>query len=160
MPDLGVVQKMITRNEIVGAILDACPSFKPGYAALCADGDAELTYIVLGRFAYHLVELHQTGSEAEFFDVAELIERMHAEGDEYVREAATIGLLEGIQNYSGVSELDLVYFRSILRPESQRWWDSINKFWQKEIPFVGADLQTENPMHNKSAHPTAGNVLL
>ena len=151
---------MNTRNEIVGAILDACPSFKPEYAALCADGDAELTYIVLGRFACHLVELHQTGSEAEFSDVAELIERMLIEGDEYVREAATIGLLQGIQNHSGVSEFDPIHFRSILRPESQRWWDSINKFWQKEIPFVGADLLTEKQMHNKSAHPTAGNVLL
>ena len=151
---------MITRNEIVSAILDACPSFKPVYVALCADGDAELPYIVLGRFAYHLVELHQAGSEAEFSDVAELIERMHTEGDDYVREAATIGLLEGIQNHSGVSGFNLVHFRSILRPESQRWWDSINKFWQEEIPFVGADLRTENQSHNKSAHPTAGNVLL
>ena len=151
---------MITRNEIISAILDACPSFKPVHAALCADGDTELIYIVLGRFAYHLVELHQSGSEAEFSDVAELIERMHTEGDDYVREAATIGLLEGIQNHSGVSGSDLVHFRSILRPESQRWWDSINKFWQEEIPFVGADLQTENQSHNKTAHPTAGNVLL
>ena len=89
---------MITRNEIVSGILDACPSFSPVHAALCADGEAELTYIVLGRFADHLVELHQAGSEAEFSDVAELIERIHAEGDDYVREAATIGLLEGIQN--------------------------------------------------------------
>lgn len=149
---------MITRNEIVGAILDACPGFKPVYAALCADGDADLTYIVLGRFACHLVELHQTGSEAEISNVAPLIERMHTEGDEYVRVAATIGLLEGIQNHPGASELDLLHFRSILGPESKRWWDSINKFWQKEIPFVGADLQPENPMHNKSAHPTEGNA--
>ena len=70
----------------------------------------------------------------------EAIERLHLEGDEYVREAATIGALEGIQNVAGNDGIDPEEFVIYLRPESLRWWGQLNEFWEGRIPYVGATI--------------------
>jgi hypothetical protein len=72
--------------------------------------------------------------------VARVIERLHVEGDPYVREAATIGLLEGIQNVWGNNGVDPELFFPFLLPESVRWWKSLNKFWNGESKHVGEGL--------------------
>jgi hypothetical protein len=57
------------------------------------------------------------------------------------KEAATIGLLEGIQNAwqnSGVNPEKLV---SYFLPESLCWWDSLARFWNKEIRYLGVDIK-------------------
>jgi len=48
--------------------------------------------------------LEKANRTEEFPAVFEIIERMHLEGDDYVKEAATIGMLEGIQNVAGIQE--------------------------------------------------------
>jgi hypothetical protein len=69
-----------------------------------------------------------------------VIERLHVEGDSYVREAATIGLLESIQNQWGNNGVDPENFFPFLLPESARWWKSLNKFWTGESKYVGEGL--------------------
>ncbi len=66
-----------------------------------------------------------------------VIERLHLEGTPYVREAATIGLLEGIQNNASHCGLDLAKLTSYLRPESAYWWQQLNDFWEGKIRVVG-----------------------
>jgi hypothetical protein len=128
---------MITRGQILGTLTEAFPEFTP-------DSDnTDLHYVVLGDFARYLIGVYKSGNEEQVRKATELIERLHVEGDAYVREAATIGLLEGIQNTWGDSGIDLKAFGDRLLPESRRWWNSLNKFWQKEIPYVGADLKTK-----------------
>jgi len=72
--------------------------------------------------------------------VARVIERLHVEGDGYVREAATIGLLEGIQNAWSNNTVDPESFVPHLLPESLRRWRSLNDFWSGESTSVGEGL--------------------
>jgi hypothetical protein len=110
----------------------ACPSFQSAEAPL---------YVVLGDFARHLLELHQTHEAAAFPAVAGVIEQLHVDGDREVREAATVGLLEGIQNAWRNNGLDPELFMTCLLPESRRWWSELNAFWRGERRFVGDGLQ-------------------
>lgn len=100
-----------------------------------------LLYATTGSFAQHLLELHVQGRRNEFPAVAEAIERLHMEGDSSVREAATIGILEGIQNIWGNDGVDPELFGQLLLPESRRWWDELNAFWRGERRYVGEGFQ-------------------
>ena len=92
---------MITKPQVVPVLLDACPSFRPVWEEHLHDNGEEILYVALGDFARHVLELFQAGKTEAFAGVARAIERLHVEGDPYVREAATVGLLEGIPNVWG-----------------------------------------------------------
>ncbi len=114
-------------------MLVACPSFIPTWDQFCADwkdepGELPL-YVALGALASHLVEGMRAGTTQEFPAVFLVVERWHCEGDDYVRESATIGLLEGVQNIAGNSGVDPSLFERWLLPESHRWWLKLNRFW-------------------------------
>lgn len=123
---------MIVKSQIIPMLVEACPSFH---------SEEELPYVALGDFARHLLSLHQSHQTDAFPSVARVIEQLHIEGDQYVREAATIGLLEGIQNVWGNNEVDPELFTRYLLPESRKWWDELNAFWCGERRFVGEGLQ-------------------
>lgn len=115
--------------------MDTFPTFVPD------EDNIDLPYIVLGDFARFLLEAFQQRNESLLKKAFVLIERLHLEGNEYVKEATTIGLLEGIQNTWPRSGVDPEKIIPYLLPESRLWWDSLNRFWNKEIPYVGADIK-------------------
>jgi hypothetical protein len=122
-------------------LLEACPSFREKWEEHRASYKCEtLLYLDLGELARHLVALYHTGQIQEFPAVFALVERLHPQGDEYVREAATIGLLEGIQNTAQHNGLDPEGFVSCLEPDSAKWWQQLNEFWTGEIPYAGATI--------------------
>lgn len=88
---------MIVRDEVMPRLLAASPSFAAKWAAYRAEPSYEpgLLYVDLGEFARHLLDLHRHGHFAELAAAFVEIERLHVEGDDFVREAATIGLLDG-----------------------------------------------------------------
>lgn len=132
---------MMTKEQVMPLLLNACPSFSKKWEEHRAlYEDEELLYVDLGEFAHHLVELLTTNCTEEFPAVFEIIERMHLEGDPYVKEAATIGMLEGIQNVAGNSGVEPERFVAYLKPESLKWWRQLNDFWQAKIPYVGATI--------------------
>ncbi len=133
----------IARGEVMPLLLNACPSFQGAWKAHVADSSYEegLLYIDLGEFARHLVELMGTGSTKEFSAVFDVVERLHVDGDSYVKEAATIGLLEGIQHMAGDDAVDLEAFVPHLRSESAKWWAELNGFWGGNSPYVGAGIK-------------------
>ena len=131
---------MITQEQVMPLLLEACPSFRPAWESELDDVDRTLTYTCLVHLAEHLLYLHKNKTHDEFGAVAKVIEKLHVDGDDYVQEAATIGLLEGIQNVWGNSGADPEEFRSFLLPESAKWWDELNRFWLRKIPYVGATL--------------------
>jgi hypothetical protein len=57
-----------------------------------------------------------------------------------VREAATIGLLEGIQNVWSNNDVDPELFVVHLLPESAKWWLNLNDFWSGKARFIGDGL--------------------
>lgn len=123
----------LRKEHLLPMLLENCPSFRP-------EDTEQPTYILLAEFAEHLLERQRAGATEELPAAVRLIERLHVEGDDYVREAATIGILEAIQNISGWSGVDAEAFGQHLLPVSRRWWDSLDAFWSGKIPHVGADL--------------------
>jgi hypothetical protein len=125
---------MIEKDQVMGLLLGASPSFLESWERYVSDPayDEELLYVHLGEFARHLVDLMKDGKTGDFQAIFHVIERLHLEGDPYVREATTIGLLEAIQNVAGNKDLDPEVFYSYLGPESKNWWDRLNEFWSGE----------------------------
>lgn len=134
---------MIKATDVMPLLLEACPSFAEPWKDYVSDAAYEegLLYVDLGQFAGHVVGLMKQGLTSEFPSVFAIVERLHAEGDAYVKEAATIGLLEGIQNHAGHENVDSETFRQYLGPESARWWNEVNQFWDGKSPYVGSGLR-------------------
>jgi len=133
---------VIAKGEVMQLLLAACPSFREAWTAYVTSPDYEegLLYIDLGEYADHLVELASSGRTADFPAVFDVVERLHLEGDAYVREAATIGLCEGIQNVASNTGVDAALFVPYLKPETARWWAELNAFWDGKSPYVGAGI--------------------
>jgi len=132
---------MITKDQVMPLLVEACPSYGEKWELQRAIfREEQLLYVDMGDFAHHLVDLHKANQSHEFPAVFAVLERLHIEGDHYVREAATIGLLEGIQNVASNNGLNPEQFVPFLGPESQKWWRQLNDFWQGKIPYVGATV--------------------
>jgi hypothetical protein len=108
----------------------ACPSFESRWQAYVSDPiyDESLLFVHVGEFASHLVDLMVGGMVAEFEVVFDAVERLLVDGDLYVRQAATVGLLEGIQNVSG-GKTDPEQFVPYLKPKTARKWQLLNDSW-------------------------------
>ena len=108
---------MITKDQVAPMILKACPSFQDTWDKSI---DKELLNVVMGDLARHLLSLFQRGVTDEFEPICEVIEHFHTNGDVFVRELATIGLLEGIQNNWANNDQDPEVFVEFLLPESRK----------------------------------------
>lgn len=129
---------MIEKDEVMALLLVACPSFRDTWEEHQADWeDRDLLYLDLGAFARHLVTLVRAGDVDELPAVFEVVERLHVEGTRYVQEAATIGLLEDIQNQAERVGLTPDHFLPFLGPMSREWWKELNAFWSGTIEHVG-----------------------
>lgn len=130
------VATMIQRSQMFEPMLKACPSFQNGWTEFLADWKDEPgelpMYLALGDLARHLAALRISGQTDEFPAVFEVVERWHLEGDAYVREAATIGMLEGLQFAASHTELDETEFEPWLLPNSKKWWDKLTRFWGRD----------------------------
>ncbi|WP_075617970.1 DUF7674 family protein [Paenisporosarcina indica] len=124
--------KEITKEQVMGLLLSACPSYferwekylKENYE----DGDEQLVYIEVADFADHIIELYKLNETEEFKAVFEVIELLHIQGNDFVKELATIGLLEDIQlSLSDKQEHD--FFLKYLKPESLKGWNYLIDFW-------------------------------
>jgi len=127
---------IIEKRFVVPIIVLAAPSMKEKL------NDPLLpTYVALSALAHHVVNSFKAGDLSEFPRIFNLIERLHVDGDDYVREAATIGFLEAVQNLSAQpdSGIDSGVFAPHLRPQSKRWWDALNDFWSGKKDRVVVD---------------------
>jgi hypothetical protein len=115
----------------------ACPSFAPAWAdflrAWKGEPDPPL-YLALGELAGHLVAMLERGDVADFERIFRVVEGWHVDGDAYVREAATIGLLENLQNTAIHTSTSPDQFLEYLGPESARWWNRVERFWSLRHP--------------------------
>lgn len=127
---------MITKDQVIPMILEACPSFQE----IWNQKDQDLLYVAMGNIARHLLALYEIEKTDEFSPLGQVIEQFHLEGDKHVRELATIGFLEGIHNVWENNGTNPEEFCRFLLPESRKWWKEINDFWAGKIPYVGAGL--------------------
>jgi hypothetical protein len=115
-------------------LVDACPSFASRFAVGVAsdyldDGGDVLDYIALGDLARHILDLISAGKLDELPRTFAVVERLDVEGEHYVREAATVGRLESLQNHAEHRRLEKSSITVWLGPQSRRWWDRLNNFW-------------------------------
>ncbi|ADB15368.1 hypothetical protein Psta_0682 [Pirellula staleyi DSM 6068] len=125
---------MIDRAEMMQAIVSSCPAFAADYDAFVAEwkDESEIPYyLALGGFAQYVISLLETADRLRLQAAFEMIERLHIEGDKYVREAATTGILESLQNTSLHSQTKPDQFLEFLRPVSLRYWRKLEEFWEK-----------------------------
>lgn len=125
---------VITPDQIVPLLLQAAPSFAEPWQAAEADGVDELSgarmhYTDAGAFCDHLMTLIGEERFDEVPAIFAVIEALHTDGDDAVRELATVGYLEGIQNAALNAGVDPKAFEPFLGPESLRWWRGLNHFW-------------------------------
>jgi hypothetical protein len=137
------ILRVIAKEQVMPLLLEACPSFRASWNAYRAEPeyDDDLLYLHLGEFARHLVGLMKAGATEEFPAVFDLVENLHLDGDAYVKEAATIGLLEGVQIQAGHQGVDSERFVPFLRPVSTRWWEELITFWDGKSPYVGSGVR-------------------
>lgn len=140
---------MITRDQMFAPMLEACPTFLPVWEQFLASDDAAvkvgdyyaegpLYYIALGDLSRHLVRELIDERTVHFQAVFDLVEVWIVDGDQYVSNAAVVGLLEGLQNVSGHSGVDAELFRPWLRPETSTAWDALNEGWDQLDKGVGS----------------------
>lgn len=124
---------MIQRDTMFDPLLAADPSFQPRWNEFLADWGDETDlplYLALSSLAEHLLK-RLRGKDTEGFDrIFAVVERWHTEGDAYVREAASIGFLESLQNQSGGSRGRPATVEPWLGHESKRWWQKLDRFWE------------------------------
>ena len=136
---------MITAAEVMPLLVEACPSFAEAWQRIRTDeyhvddGGRRLNYADAGEFARHLVSRYVGGDLDEVQRSFDVIERMHVEGDDDVRELATIGYLEDIQNVASrepaCTPEELTRF---LGEESRPMWMGLNAFWSGQAPVESA----------------------
>jgi hypothetical protein len=123
---------MIERNEMMEPMLQACPSFQPVWIELLDEWRSEKDkplYVALGSLAHHLIAMLAARDTAGLSSAFAVIERWHIEGDSYVREAATIGLLENLLNEGLHESTSPKEFERFLLPESLKYWSELDRFW-------------------------------
>jgi hypothetical protein len=124
---------VITADAMFDPLLRACPSFRPVWEAFVEEwreDDAGLPrYVALGELARHLISLLRAGDDNEANGVLTVVEAWHAHGDDYVREAATIGFLEALGHNLEHSGIEVDHVVSMLGPQSRRWWDKLERYW-------------------------------
>jgi hypothetical protein len=130
---------MIQQTEVMPFLIEGCPSFSDAWAEHVCEYGNDLLYVAAARFASHLFSLYESEQFPLLVAAGEVIEQLHVNGSPWVKEFATVGILEAIQNVCSRSNTDPECFRQFLGPESQRWWSGLYKFWSGQMSHVQAD---------------------
>ena len=119
----------ITKRDIPGLMLEACPSFRPAYTESCAKyGEDNMLYVHAGALARHVLALHRAGQRDEFSAVAAFIERLHTEGSHDVVTFAMLGILRSIQNVWMNNDERPDAFLPFIGPLSTASWREVTDF--------------------------------
>ena len=134
----------IPRERMFEPLLVADPSFRPAWERFVEeyrDEEEELpNYLALCDLARHLIGKLAAGQTGAFPAVFDVVERWHIEGDPYVQEAATIGLLEDLQNDWLHQTTQPADFEFWLRPVSREYWDMLVIYWAERQPLRPAGI--------------------
>lgn len=137
---------MINKEQMFDRLLEADSSFQPQWEAFRQEWKEEsdnVLYLALGELAQHIIRRLEQNEVVGLQEVFGGVESWHVDGDSYVREAASIGLLESIQNYLGGQEPNkrqralLATIERHLGSESTRWWKKLYRYWDGDETALG-----------------------
>ena len=118
-------------DKVTFLLIGEIPEFAPETDSI------DLPYIVAGDFARFLLDAFRENNLVLVKRGLTFIENLHASDDEKVRELATVGYLEDIQNVWGNNGVDPELIFPMLGKESKKWWMELNKFWDGQINYIG-----------------------
>ncbi len=123
---------LITLEDVAPLLLSICPSALHAWEThlrwWCEDDRGYFNDIAV--FAHHIVDSYTAGRTSEFPAFFAMVERLITEGDEHVRELATIGLLEDIQNVASHRPFGYSVFVPWLGPVTIVEWRAVEAMWQ------------------------------
>ncbi|MCP3807741.1 hypothetical protein NLX78_10905 [Paenibacillus sp. Lou8.1] len=94
---------MIIKEQVMEMLLIASLSYKIRYDKYIKEnykpGEDRLIYIEVCDFIDHLFDNYLKRKVDEFDNIFELIEKLHIDGDDFVKELATVGFLENLRTY-------------------------------------------------------------
>lgn len=126
---------MIERKNMFTRLLEVCPAFRPTWEEFIVEWEGHEDdlpyYLLLGDLARHLIAMLERGETERIRMAFQVVEEWHLEGEHYVKEAATIGLLEDLQN-TGLhnDETSPEDFVEFLLPETRFWWFKVVDLWE------------------------------
>ena len=124
---------------MIPLLVEASPGFDPMWREFQSEWTSDQErpyYLALGNFARHMSSLMCAAEDATLHRIFDTVECLLVEGDDYVKQAAAIGLLEDLQNTNLHKGSTPEQFVSYLRPQSLRWWKKIDEFWTRGVPIV------------------------
>ena len=133
---------MIGKDLMMDMLIDVCPSFRPKWEAFRdhwkESADDLPIYLALADFARHLIGMLERSETANFLSIFQAVERLQLEGENFVREAVVVGLLEDLQNLNLHSKTNPGQFQPFLGDESRKAWGELREFWLSGTPQTGA----------------------
>lgn len=127
---------MIASDEAFDLLVGACPSYFAAedldrYVASLEEHETPDLFVRTSAFAHHLVGLIEADRTAEVRAVAEVLERLLAEGDEDTVELAEIGLIESLQNIVSHRDVGVAgdQVLALLGPSAAAVWLDHDKLW-------------------------------
>lgn len=96
-----------------------------------------IPYVAVGDFVRYIGLQAEMNKSSVVDSCFEFIEELHLSNSPTVREFATIGILEGIQNIFGEEKIGQLGLEGNLRPESKQCWVKLGEFWTGTIKHVG-----------------------
>ena len=129
----------ITQENMMHPILECSPGFLPIWQEFKSDWENDETtaeeglplYLVLNDLARYTARLYSENRLQELCTLFLVAERWYLEGDNYVREAATVGFLEDLQNPNIVGNIDTECFIQYMGGKTKEFWDKVQNFWDK-----------------------------
>jgi len=124
---------MIKKTEMMQVLIEACPNFSPAYDLFLAewkDEPEKPEYLAFVDFSRYLISLLEIGDTQLLNKAFEAIERLHIDGDPQVRESATIGIIESLQNSNLHTKTNPSQFVEFLHPISLEYWQKVEDFWE------------------------------
>jgi hypothetical protein len=124
---------VIEKDTMMAPMLEACPSFRPAWEEFVEEWRSEPEqplYLALGSLARHLIAALSIRDVPTMSRAFAVVERWLLEGDHYVREAATVGLLEDLQNTNLHEATSPSDFEPYLLPKSLKSWRDVARFWE------------------------------
>lgn len=124
-------------KELYQLVISECPDYESRFLLF---DDKNLLYSFANDFAHYIFELYQKQRDDAFRRAIRIVHTFVMHSDQKILELGIIGILEDLQNITLREKINEPEFVKHLSHESRLYWDSLNKFWNKEIPSVGSDV--------------------
>ncbi|APD86211.1 hypothetical protein BM527_09000 [Alteromonas sp. Mex14] len=125
---------MISKETMMLPILQVAEGFKPIWNEFLdewSDENEVPVYLALSDLARYVSTLVEKSDGEELRSIFSVVERWHLEGDKFVKEAATVGLLEDLQNTNVVGVSVPQKIEPFLLPQTKLWWQKVSLFWSE-----------------------------